>query len=207
MKLQPNEKVALVRLAMELILDGNSIGRAASSVVTEPFSNNGALFWAARTCSKVRGNRFVTEFMNTSDKGVRIEAGQVVGYAEFVEDAAMDEASQATDMFCYYHSGDLSPDEITEPEEDEDVEEILCDPLPSWEKTVHFDLGTSAFTETADPGQPSNGIPGAKPLRMDYSDMAEDARPYTERLKHLIEVKHEKAFSKHDRDYGKTTLI
>jgi hypothetical protein len=37
--------------------------------------------------------------------------------------------------------------------------------------------------------------------------MAKDARPFKDELKNLMEVKHTKAFAKHDRDNGKTDLI
>jgi hypothetical protein len=46
----------------------------------------------------------------------------------------------------------------------------------------------------------------AKRLNIDYSTMARDAMPYESELKELLETKHAKAFSAHDRDYGKTNL-
>ena len=48
--------------------------------------------------------------------------------------------------------------------------------------------------------------PGAKRLKISYSGVAKDAQPFIPRLKELFK-KHDKAFSRHDRDYGQTKLI
>ena len=42
---------------------------------------------------------------------------------------------------------------------------------------------------------------------MDWSKLSKRALPYKARLKQLLEVDHAKAFSRHDRDYGKTKLV
>ena len=70
-------------------------------------------------------------------------------------------------------------------------------------------MGASSFPEgSAESEPPTEEIPpDAKLLEVDYSKVAEDARPYVDRIRHLVENKHAKAFSKHDRDYGKTTLV
>ena len=48
--------------------------------------------------------------------------------------------------------------------------------------------------------------PGAKPLKIDLSKIASDAHPYEPQLREIFD-KRKAAFSRHDRDYGKTTLI
>ena len=48
--------------------------------------------------------------------------------------------------------------------------------------------------------------PGAKRLKINYSGVAKDAQSYIPRMKDLFK-KHSEAFSRHDRDYGKTKLI
>ena len=47
---------------------------------------------------------------------------------------------------------------------------------------------------------------GAKRLKIDLSNISNEAIPYKAKLKKLLEVDHAKAFSRHDRDYGKTNL-
>ena len=188
----------------ELILDGYSFGKFRPSVVTEPFQCNGENFWAARACSKVDGNRFMTEYINATDKNIRVAAGHVIGFAEFIHDSSLEAAARATEMFCSYRMCD--PDEYPEEHADGEIGEIILDPSPP--KVVRFDMGATSFDDEVESKDESQPIPpGAKKLEVDYSKMAEDARPYTERLKYLIDVKHARAFSQHDRDYGKTTLI
>jgi hypothetical protein len=82
---------------------------------------------------------------------------------------------------------------------------------------VSGELGTSTSKEPKTESQPDpmptgctgqHQIPsGAKKLSLDYSSMAKDALPFKDELQELLEVKHAKAFAKHDRDYGKTDLI
>ena len=103
----------------ELILDGYSFGKFRPSVVTEPFQCNGENFWAARACSKVDGNRFMTEYINATDKNIRVAAGHVIGFAEFIHDSSLEAAARATEMFCSYRMCD--PDEYPEEHADGEI--------------------------------------------------------------------------------------
>ena len=67
----------------------------------------------------------------------------------------------------------------------------------------HADPSDMCFKSLADDTIP----PGAKPLKLDLSEISEDAKPYEKELRELLEDKHKAVFSKHDRDYGRTHLI
>ena len=205
----PNSKI---HTDVELVLDAASSKKKTDSVVTEPFSNNGVNFWAARTCSKVRDSQFMTEFINPTNSSIKVEAGQFIGFAEFIKEDKFNAVTHQTEMTCSYgddsgYESNASSDteetsdgkgEMSDGEEDPPIQ---CDPTPSF---------GSCRTPTASDNEPEQdeGIPpGAKPLKIDYTNLAEEAKPYTKQLKDLFEVKHKKAFSKHDRDYGKTTLV
>ena len=195
-----------VHANVELILDGHSFGKVKTAV-TEPFESEPS-FWAARSCAKTDDNRFMTDFINSTGEPVKIKAGHVIGYASFVNDAEFDSVSSRTNMFCSYRKGSI----CKQPDYDEatsDAEQSGRQPDSHAKPTVRFDMGASSFPEdSAESESPDVEIPpGAKPLEVDYSKVAEDARPYVDRIRHLVENKHAKAFSKHDRDYGKTTLV
>ena len=236
----PNSKM---HTEVELILDKEHANRATNTVIAEPFSNNGSDVWSCRACSTVYGGKFMMEFINCCDYSVKLEAGRVLGYAEFTQDEEVQEAAVRTEMHCSfkgddsaYESGDDTEVEGGVEEEDEDDDDgIICDKPPQQtlkEPPAHVPLSGSALTGSANqtPMDPSEDVlpsgcpptgpaphfgaqtsedipPGAKLLKIDYTKMAKDAEPYQERLKELLEVKHEKAFSKHDRDYGKTSLV
>ena len=218
----PNSKM---HTEVELMLDKQHANRATTTVITEPFSNNGSDVWSCRTCSTVKDGKFMTEFINCCDYSVKLEAGRVLGYAEFTQDDDVQQAAVQTEMNCSfkgddsaYESGDDTEVKAQANEEDdEDLDEIVCDKPPKQvpkEPPDTVPLGGCPLPGPVPPQPPtcsahrSDAIPpGAKPLKVDYSKMARDAEPYSERLKELLEVKHEKAFSKHDRDYGKTSLV
>ena len=127
--LPPNSKIhANVQLALSV----DTVNRVTSTVVTEPFSNTGANYWAARTCSNVHDDKFRTEFINPSNESVKLEAGHFVGYAQFVDDK-FDEESRSTDMYCSYRGDDPGYESGFDSEE-EDGEEIECDPKPKGPK-------------------------------------------------------------------------
>ena len=174
-----------VLLDVELVHTHKSAQQATDTVITEPFSNNGAKFWAARSCAKVRDNLFRTEFINSTAESIKVEAGFIVGSIEFVEDGKFDAKAHQTDMFCHYSSDGLdgaTPEPKTK---------VSADPTPP--------PGTQPEATSA---RVEDIPPGAKRLAVDYSGVANDAKAYIPRLKELVE-KHSAAFSKHDRDYGK----
>ena len=200
--LPPHSKV---HTDVELVVDNESMKQQTPVVVTEPFSTNGSRFWAARTISRVRGNQFRTELLNNTENSVKVEAGHIVGFAEFVDEEQFDAVSHETEMSCSYGSDDPGYESGSDFDDDDDG--------PS-------DLTTSSDEQLGKPETPlqppedkafvmrDNDIPaGAKPLKIDYSGVADDAKSYIPRMRELFEEKHAAAFSKHDRDYGKTSLI
>ena len=209
--LPPNSKV---HTDVELMVDNGALDRVTPTVATEPFSNNGSNFWAARTCSNVNGRRFMTEFINATDRSVKVEAGSVVGFAEFVDEEKFGSATHTTDMYCSYQNGecgtDPPPEVGSEPEpesrSESEAEQSEEDQEPERPPRKPPPEVVNAYASNVTDGTPEIP-PGAKVLKIDYSKLAEDAQPYTDRLKDLFENKHKEAFSKHNRDYGLTKLI
>ena len=100
-----------------------------------------------------------------------------------------------------------------ETDNDNKLGKLLCDPLPS-QAPAPTKPKPCNLQDTPPPRTPpkfrnqSADMPiGAKPLKLDFSKIASGALPYKKRLRQLLEVDHAKAFSRHDRDYGKTDLI
>ena len=194
-----------VHTNVELMVDAEAAKIASTTVVTEPLINAGQEVCAARSCSTVKEGMFMTEFINGSANSVKLEAGTIIGYAEFVREDDFNDMSTETDMFCSYSSDDSAYETDGESESEEadnemeDSEEISCDPPPH---------PNDPNTRPKEIKRQDEDIPeGAKKLSINYSKMSKEAKPYTKQLKDLLENKHEAAFSKHDRDYGKTTLV
>ena len=94
---------SLVHANAELVTDGRSlVGTAASCVMTDPFTGSSSGYCAARTCSNLHNNHFMTEFINYSDKSVQIPAGEVIGHAQLVDDNFLEVNTTETSMFCAY---------------------------------------------------------------------------------------------------------
>ena len=205
----PNSKL---HTEVELMLDKEHSRMATNTVVTEPLANYGSDVWSCRACSTVRNGMFMTEFINCCEYPVKLEAGQVIGYAEFVDPEAVDSSSVETEMMCSF-KGEDSAYESGESDDDEPAEEIEVDESPeSCKEPAATRPPPKDVPEPKPKVRPKtkseDAIPeGAKKLTISYDGMAKDAKPYTEQLKELLEVKHDGAFSKHDRDYGKTNLI
>ena len=95
---------------------------------------------------------------------------------------------------------------------DDTIDEIICDPHPNQAQTpIKPEPCDPQDTPPPNPLTPKiakDNIPiGAKPLKLDFSNISKRAIPYKNQLKQLLEVDHAGAFSRHDRDYGKTDLI
>ena len=196
-----------VHVNVEVIENGKGLSKTASTVVTEPFSANTANYAAARSCSRIQNGRFMTEFVNWSDAGVKIPAGEVIGHAELVDDDLSNSAVE-TEMYCTYSSSSAdvklqnsadvsSKKEPASPLADNQMEEAPPQPAPP-EKHA----SPPAYNRLGE-----DIPPGAKRLQIDFSKISEGARPYEAELRDLLENKRKEAFSRHDRDYGKTTLI
>ena len=177
-----------VHLDVELQHNRDSFKNVTNTVITEPFTSNGATFWASRNCSRVHDNKFRTELINSTKDSIKLEAGHVIGTVEFVDEAKFDAAAERTEMFCQYsedHTSEFEPDQA--------------------DQTIPKTMPQRATPKPPDPAD--DEIPaGAKRLQVDYSGVAKDAKMHIPRLKELVK-KHDAAFSKHDRDYGKTDLV
>ena len=205
--LPPNSKV---HMQVGLFRGEDPHVGGSATVIAEPFTHLSREYHAARTCSDVRDGKFLTEFLNSTNRSVRLFAGEVVGYAEFVEDEKFSSGDVTrTEMFCFYHDGKpiahappKTPSANTHPP-------TSTPPSPSHSSKQ----SATKPTEVPEPDHRFGSLqddsipPGAKPLKIDYSGICEDARPHEDRLRDLLENKHAAAFSKHDRDYGKTGLV
>ena len=174
----------------------------ANCVLTDPFTEGNCTYFAARTCSNLHDNHFMTEFINCSDKSIKIPAGEIIGHAQLVDDGFLNANTSETQMSCAYRydGGDkLSPP--TPPKHNQ---------TPTTTPKINADQHPTQ-TAYSDPSPMSVPLaeeipPGAKPLKIDLSDIAPDARPYEPQLRNVFE-KRKAAFSRHDRDYGKTKLV
>ena len=187
--LPPHSKV---HTNVELLPGGDPWERAPTSVITEPFEQTGAPYHVARTCSRIKDQKFLTELINVTNYMVRIPAGEILGYAECTDDEKFAADSVPTDMFCAYRC-----ENAQEVDEGKPQRRDPSGPPPS---------KTPPPLNHPDDSEDAEIPPGAKPLKLDLSEIAEDAQPYKGELLNLYE-KHKKVFSRHDRDYGRTSLI
>ena len=141
----------------------------------------------------------MTEFMNTTDKAIKIPAGEIIGHAKFVKDKQWGSKYYHTQMAACQFDPDQGLGEAP-PSTDPKESGTTQDPHSSQDPEAPHETLFACNTEDA----PTDIPPGAKPLSVDLSGICEEAEPYREELENLLKVKHEAAFSKHDRDYGKT---
>ena len=212
----PNSKA---HTTVELMLNGNEQSQITKVVEVEPFQNAPSDIWCCRCIDTVKDGMFMTEFINPHEYSIKLEKGRVLGYVNFTSDDELANYSVHTDMYCHYGSDDDSgyesndqseADSDGEPDcdDDGDVEEIQVDPNPT--QGMSCTMPPCPPQDTPPPNTKTTDThipPGAKPLKADLSKIAKEAIPYKEQLRELIEVKHPKAFSRHDRDYGKTHLV
>ena len=194
--LPPSSKILA---KVELVRDSKCLDKGSSVVITDPFSTNTGNYCAARSCANVANDQFVTEFINCSNASVRIPAGEIIGNAEFVDEDYLSAATFETEMYCSYVE---SPGANFFGASTRHIPEKPTPRRPSAKPPPTNSSGPKGGSPV-----PEDIPPGAKPLSQDYSKMAPDARPYEPQLRELLEVKRKEAFSKHDRDYGKTDLI
>ena len=224
----PNSKA---HLKVEAMLSDFE-GPISNMVECDPFLNGSSDIWTARCISSVTDGSFFTEFVNCHDYPVRLEKGRVLGYAKFTSDDELEGCSVETEMACHYNEedsgyesngseSDESSDEgnISEDDGDEE-EEIAVDPPPLYASQSHQRTEKCAPQDTPPPVPPpipcsspsdssAHGDPipvGAKRLKLDLSKISKRALPYKLRLKQVLEIEHAKAFSRHDRDYGRTNV-
>ena len=199
----------------ELMLHG--LDNVSNVVETEPFNHSASNVWSCRCMSIVKDGLFATEFINCHNYPIKMEKGRVVGYAHLTTEEELESRTVQTEMFCHYGpeqpSGETpqttrKESEATENAEDEEVEEILCDPPPSGSQ-ARPPAQPCSPQDTPPPNVTKNNEypPGAKRLKLDLTKISNRALPYKARLKKLLEIDHAKAFSRHDRDYGRTHLV
>ena len=116
---------------VELMVDAEALKLATNLVTTEPFPHQGGDVWSCRTCSPVKEGRIQYEFINTSPASIKIEAGTVLGYAEFTEEESFNDTAEETEMLCAYKGYDSGYESEEESEKEEDIEEIEMEREPS----------------------------------------------------------------------------
>ena len=165
------------------------------TVEVEPLRGNASRVAVAKTVSKVRDGRFMVELLNPYDTPMKIEANSLLGHVVFTSDEELAGLAEPTGItFCF--NGDESY-KMTE-------KASAAADKPS---------GGPASTSYATPKKPPEAKPPDKASELttspsiDYSSIAEDAKPHLKDLKHLLEVKHGKIFATNDRDRGCTDLV
>ena len=193
-----------VHTRVEFVPGKDTVGRSSPTVVTEPFNRAGSSYCAARTCAVVKNDLFMTEFINCSNQAVKIPAGEVIGYAEVAEETAFGAATLTTEMTCEFNPSCEKDPIVAATTETSSAAEVRGKGRSALR---HCPSAGASFGGCQMDSPNDNIPPGAKPLRVDLSQIAEDARPYEGRLRDLLVNKRKKAFSVHDRDYGRTNLI
>ena len=163
----------------------------SDTVEVQPLRENSATVAVGRCISKVNEGRFAVELLNPFDTSLNVKASAILGHVSFTTDEELDGYIEETDITLSYGGEDSGYE--SEGEEPEN------------------DLDTAAASKPArPPGKPPDAKPEvAEPLqelKVDYSTIAEEAKPRLEELKHLLEVKHAKVFSKNERDRGRTDI-
>ena len=220
-------------LKVEAMLSGFDAPTISNMVECDPFLNGTSDIWTARCLSSVTDGGFFTELINSHDYPVRLEKGRVLGYAKFTSDEELVDCSIETDMYCQYDENDSGYEsnggesdadngagsDADDDGDGDDEEEIVVDPPPLFasqasrmsERCPPQDTpppsSSSSPPEPSVPSAHGDRIPvGAKKLKFDLTKISKKALPYKMRLKQILEVDREKAFSRHDRDYGRTNL-
>ena len=155
----------------------------SDTVEVQPLTGNMAKVAVGRAISKVSNGRFPVELLNPYDTPITVNSDEILGHVCFTNDEEVNLNTEATDIILSYGS----EDEGYETEE-----------------------GCSAHTTAAEAPPPASKPPKEDvppDLKIDYSSIAEDAKPHLENLKELLEVKHRNTFSTSDRDRGKTDLV
>ena len=115
---------------VELMLDNNTAKSASQEVTTDPYPWHGGDIWACRSISRVQEGKILTELINTGNQSVKLEAGTVLGYAEFVDEESYGtDMTVETDMLCSY-KGDDSAYETGDEDDEEDIEELEMESRP-----------------------------------------------------------------------------
>ena len=220
-------------LKVEAMLSSFDIPTISNMVECDPFLNGTSDIWTARCLSSVTDGGFFSEFINCHDYPVRLEKGRVLGFAKFTSEEELEGSSVETDMFCQYDEEDsgyesngAETDACDDGDsgdggesDDDDEEEILVDAPPL------FGAQSCSGSERCTPQDTPPPIPipspspdptssahgehtpvGAKKLKFNLANISKRALPYKMRLKQILEVDRIKAFSRHDRDYGRTNL-
>ena len=169
-------------------LDPGEPHRTTDTVICEPLIGQIGKVAVARSISKVDDGRFMTELLNPFSVAMTIEEGTILGLADFVTDEEISSNAQDTGMVLGYSSEDSGYESNDDPK------------MPNMEAPPPKEVEKPKPTKPPDQSLPT------KPV-IDYSKIAEDAKPYQEELRNLLEEKHPQAFSLHERDRGHTDLI
>ena len=173
-------------------IDPHGYVPTSDTVLVEPPYGNNALVAVARTLSRVQDGRFPVEILNPYPCSMMVKANSILGQVSFTTDDHLAGSSMETEMTVEYDSGYES--EGSNAPEDEAERGKSTSEKESASATL--DSSTTSPKERPPP----------KPI-IDYSNIADDAKPQLDQLKELLEVKHAKVFSTDDRDRGKTDLV
>ena len=189
-----------------------------NTVEVHPIRENSARIAVGRNISRVDNGKFIVELLNPFDTHLTVKASAVLGHVSFTTDEELAGCTEDTDITLAF-GGD-----------DSGYESESADKKQKTKKTA-----TTKSSNTAKPpgtakqasAEPPNSAKAPKPkkppdsatskdkttapidstYKLDFSTIAEDAKPKLAELKHLLEVKHADVFSTGDRDWGMTDLV
>ena len=174
----------------------NPDDRVATSdtVHVEPLYGNCAQVAVARSISRVQNGQFLVELLNPFPHAMKIRAGLALGHVSFTSDELLAGCTIATDINLHYGAEDSGY-------ESEGALSAAETGVSGVEVKVESESATSGVSATLPKERPP-----PKPI-LDYSTVAEDAKPRLDQLKALLEEKHADIFSDSEKNRGKTDLI
>ena len=165
------------------------------TVEVEPLCGNFSRVAVARSISKVNNGRFMVELLNPYNTPLKVAADELLGHVAFTTDEELAGLAEPTGItFCYNGDETYKMSDKSAAAEEKPPKRPPPPPRP-------------AAGESKQP-KPPDATPVLPPRpSIDYTTIAEDAKPQLKELQHLLEVKHGKIFAVNDRDRGCTDLV
>ena len=162
-------------------------------IEVEPLRQNSAKVAVGRSIARVDNGMFMVELLNPFETSLKISSEAVLGHVSFTTEEELKGCTEETDITLSYGGEDSGY---------ESEEVAAHDTAP----TSSHSTKPAPSPSTKPPDKPKTTPLKDEEYKLDYSTVAEDAKPRLEELKNLLEVKHADVFSKSERDRGKTDV-
>ena len=169
----------------------------SDTVEVEPLPGNISKVAIGRGIAKVKNGTFAVELLNPYPTSLSIKSDVILGHVSFTTDEDLQSRAQPTGTVLSYACEDSNTTKTHthSPNQPNDSPAV---PKPS--ETHH-----PAYKSVKD--KPPDADTATSKVKIDYSTIADDAKPHLDRLQHLLEVKHAKAFSTGTGDTGRTDIM